>query len=113
MATNETNGAPRGAAGPAVNRRVAQIRGGLGRVVTGREEVIKGRARAAAERIDLRTGGRHRNKLRLALRAVEFLVDRVSADPAAPRSGAERTGGRPDPREPEDLGEFVNLSDRG
>lgn len=109
-----TNGAPDGSGQgnrPGVNQRVARLRGGLEKAVTGREHVIKRQARSIAEKIDLKTAGRHHNKLRFALRAVELAVDNVSARRGTPPQSASHPpqGAQ---QEPEDLGEFRNLSDR-
>ncbi|KAB1657880.1 hypothetical protein F8O01_08035 [Pseudoclavibacter chungangensis] len=107
----------------ATNARVAQLRGGLEKAVTGREELIKTKAVEFAEKIDERTGGRHHQKLRVALMVVEFVVDRVGGSSAAGTTsgdtdskrahGTTSTGPtRGAAEEPEQLGEFRNMSDR-
>ena len=104
----------------AANARVAQLRGGLEKAVTGREAAIKAQALRWAEKLDARTQGRHHNKIHVALKVVEFVVDNVSkrdgdADDASARSERASTGSTQRDsahrRDPDHLGEFRNLSD--
>ena len=102
----------------ATNQRVDQLRGGLEKAVTGREHLIKSQALRLAERLDERTQGRHHNKIHVALRVVELIVDNVSgnrppADERARSSDSTRgTGGaRAGGDGAEHLGEFRNLND--
>jgi|GEM_PF-2247268 len=123
--TDAPNGDPRdsrsthgASASHPLNARVANIRGGLEKVVRGREEVISATARTWAERLDRKYEGRHHEKLQLAVRVVDFIVEHTGAKDAgdgtraasgaargrARAQGASARGGRD---EPEDLGEFI------
>lgn len=91
------------------NQRVAQIRGGLEKAVTGREAMIKAKAASFAEQLDQRTGGRHRQKIKIALTVVEFVVDRVGTPGADSGPRTDRKTDRAD-KGPEDLGEFHDVT---
>lgn len=101
------------------NKRVEQLRGNLQKAVTGREHVIKTQALKWAEQLDARWQGRHHNKIHLALRAVELIVDNVSANRAkgqdatgsGPTSGTSSRAGAGRADGSEHLGEFRNLND--
>lgn len=121
----ESKGGAREAHG--ANKRVAQLRGGLEKAVTGREDAIKSQALKWAERLDERWQGRHHNKLHAALKAVEFVVDRASRSQDTSRadedrserhdqqrgapSSAQSNGASDGADGPEDLGEFHNVTD--
>lgn len=74
----------------AANQRVEKLRGGLVKAVSGREHVIKAQALSWAEKLDERTQGRHHNKLHVALRVIEFVVDNA----AKGRAQASEADGR-------------------
>lgn len=127
----ETNQPPHGGATPpprsgtGQTARAAQVRAGLERAVTGREEHIKRTATSIANSLNNRTGQRHRAKIGMALTVVNFAVDLLgkrgrgeSTDPfgassSTAGSGNANAGSRSRRAEPdvEDLGEFRNLSD--
>lgn len=108
--TDDRTTADDGARRHAANQRVDKLKGDLSKAVTGREELIKAKAAQFADLIDKRTNGRHRQKLRVAVHVVEFVVDRVGG-PSSARA-ADASGTAPRQEEPEDLGEFRNVSDR-
>lgn len=102
------------------NRQLANIGGGLQRVVRGREDVIRKNATRLAQRVDARTKGRHHYKLTAALTVLDFVIDRAGhANANAPRS-ADAFRGRPTPgtssscqhhdAHVEDLGELRDVS---
>ena len=114
-----TSGANAQSKGAELNRKIVKGREGLERAVTGREEMIRKHAANAAKRLDAKTEGRHREKLRVALHVVDFVVDRFGApsersqrsvhrfDPESAKAGATGAQGKPAADEPEDLGEFT------
>ncbi|PPF47323.1 hypothetical protein C5B85_03435 [Pseudoclavibacter sp. AY1F1] len=106
--------------------RVQAVHTGLKKVVTGRESVIKDQAVKLAEKLDVKTAGRHHQKIRLALLALNSLVDTLGKDgkteseaKGSPRpDGAKPAGasGRSAPSasahdEPEDIGTFTPKAD--
>ncbi|MCT2043354.1 hypothetical protein M3D15_08430 [Pseudoclavibacter alba] len=98
------------------NRQLANIGGGLQRVVRGREDVIRKNATRLARRLDDRTKGRHHYKLTAALTVLDFVIDRAGhANANAPRS-ADAFRGRPSSScqhhdaHVEDLGELRDVS---
>ena len=107
--------------------RVQAVHTGLKKVVTGRESVIKEQAVKLAEKLDVKTDGRHHQKIRLALLALNSLVDTLGRDgtsasetkssargegkdPAGSSKG--RTESAPGSDEPEDIGSFTAKGDR-
>lgn len=107
--------------------RVQAVHTGLKKVVTGRESVIKDQAVKLAEKLDVKTEGRHHQKIRLALMALNSLVDTLgkdgkaeSATKNAPGSEEAKPAGRPGPTptsaskssEPEDIGTFTPKGDK-
>ncbi|WP_282860058.1 hypothetical protein [Pseudoclavibacter helvolus] len=107
--------------------RVQAVHTGLKKVVTGRESVIKDQAVKLAEKLDVKTAGRHHQKIRLALLALNSLVDTLGKDGkteseakgSARSDGAKPAGasGRSAPAaskhdEPEDIGTFTPRADR-
>ncbi|GGA57627.1 hypothetical protein GCM10011490_04300 [Pseudoclavibacter endophyticus] len=100
------DGSTSGRKSHAVNQRVDQLRGGLEKAVVGRETAIKVKAVEWAEQLDERWQGRHHNKLFVALKAIEFVVDHARRSPGDTAAGHEA----PDA---EHLGEFRNVSDDG
>ncbi|WP_219820338.1 hypothetical protein [Pseudoclavibacter sp. RFBG4] len=102
--------------------RVQAVHTGLKKVVTGRESVIKDQAVKLAEKLDVKTEGRHHQKIRLALLALNSLVDTLGRDgkaesdskasaesgDAKPASGGARPSAtRSDSDTPEDIGTFT------
>lgn len=102
--------------------RVQAVHTGLKKVVTGRESIIKDQAVKLAEKLDVKTEGRHHQKIRLALLALNSLVDTLGRDGKAEAEDKNSTGtsranseGRPGPSaasasphsEPEDVGTFT------
>lgn len=102
--------------------RVQAVHTGLKKVVTGRESVIKDQAVKLAEKLDVKTEGRHHQKIRLALMALNSLVDTLGKDGKAESAAKDATasdGAKPtgDSRrapsspskssEPEDIGTFT------
>lgn len=101
--------------------RVQAVHTGLKKVVTGRESVIKNQAVKLAEKLDVKTDGRHHQKIRLALLALNSLVDTLGRDGKVDSesetsggggtksaSGGERPSATPsDSDAPEDIGTFT------
>ena len=102
--------------------RVQAVHTGLKKVVTGRESVIKDQAVKLAEKLDVKTEGRHHQKIRLALLALNSLVDTLGKDgkaeseakasagagDAKSASGGPRPSATPsDSDAPEDIGTFT------
>ncbi|PPF40110.1 hypothetical protein [Pseudoclavibacter sp. AY1H1] len=102
--------------------RVQAVHTGLKKVVTGRESVIKNQAVKLAEKLDVKTEGRHHQKIRLALLALNSLVDTLGKDgkaeseakasagagDAKSASGGPRPSAAPsDSDAPEDIGTFT------
>ncbi|PPG39193.1 hypothetical protein [Pseudoclavibacter sp. RFBA6] len=107
--------------------RVQAVHTGLKKVVTGRESIIKEQAVKLAEKLDVKTDGRHHQKIRLALLALNSLVDTLGRDGTAAsekKSSARAEGtdpagnsGRPTTAsassdEPEDIGTFTAKGNR-
>ncbi|WP_424463932.1 hypothetical protein [Pseudoclavibacter helvolus] len=110
--------------------RVQAVHTGLKKVVTGRESVIKSQAVKLAEKLDAKTEGRHHQKIRLALLALNGLVDTLGRDgkaeseanssrptsSSAPSGPADDSGRAQRPTtasaEPEDIGTFTAKGER-
>ena len=107
--------------------RVQAVHTGLKKVVTGRESVIKEQAVKLAEKLDVKTDGRHHQKIRLALLALNSLVDTLGRDGTAASEkkssardeGTEPAGNSKRPTtasassdEPEDIGTFTAKGNR-
>ncbi|MBS3177920.1 MULTISPECIES: hypothetical protein [unclassified Pseudoclavibacter] len=107
--------------------RVQAVHTGLKKVVTGRESVIKEQAVKLAEKLDVKTDGRHHQKIRLALLALNSLVDTLGRDgtsasekkSSARDEGTDPAGNSKRPTttsassdEPEDIGTFTAKGNR-
>ncbi|GAB3293987.1 hypothetical protein [Pseudoclavibacter terrae] len=107
--------------------RVQAVHTGLKKVVTGRESVIKEQAVKLAEKLDVKTDGRHHQKIRLALLALNSLVDTLGRDgtaasekkSSARAEGTDPAGNSERPTttsassdEPEDIGTFTAKGNR-
>lgn len=107
-----------------VNSRLVSVKAGFERSIAGREDLIRANAADLAKKLDQRTSGRHHNKIYVALRALDAVINAFGekdddSQPSAKRfqgmdrarsskgDGANSSKASRADRDADDLGEFT------